>query len=174
MFHWKIMTGEEIIDKIRSGKYNKINIVGSPGSGKSSLTALISQAIGYQIYDLDDYLYIDNKDCKRKSPLDSEREIDQILKSDQFLIDGTYTSTLQKRLEKIDLVILVDTPQIVAIYRFFRRLLTRNDLKCGEKLTVKTFILIFTFGLKTKRKIRQLAIEHHVDFIAARRLKRPA
>ncbi|OIQ65254.1 topology modulation protein [mine drainage metagenome] len=159
------MNHNDLIRKIKAGKYSKINVVGSPGSGKSSLSYFIHQKLGYDVFDLDDFLYHGEIKCKRKSEQDTIDEIDKILRGDKFIIDGTYTSSLSNRLKKVDLIILIDTPQIIAIFRFFKRLFVSKKLKCGERLTRKTFILILTFGRKKKNRIKQLAFDHGVDVI---------
>lgn len=132
-----------LLEYIVSNKYSKINIIGIPASGKSTLANLLTRDLGFQKIDLDDYLYQSN--CKRKSHKEDINEIERLLKIDKIIIDGTYTSTLANRIQKIDLFILTNGNYLESFFRFFKRLLTKEQLKCGEKVTMKTMRLIYKY-----------------------------
>lgn len=128
--------------------YKRINVVGSPGSGKSTLSRTLSKFLGIKVYDLDDYLY-DNK-CKRLNADLSKQNIIKLLHNDSFIIDGTYTTTFSDRLSYLDLVIIVERSTISSLFTFSKRYFFKRNLKCGEKFTWKTLNLIFIFNSKTK------------------------
>lgn len=142
---------ETIIDIKSIDGFKRINIVGSPGSGKSTLAERIGDILNITVYDLDIYLY--DKNCKRLNSLSSLNAISTILLKDSFIIDGTYTTTFQNRLKFLDLVILTDRYMILNIFTFILRLFTKKNLKCGERLTLKTLVLLFKFNYKSKHKI---------------------
>ena len=100
------------------------------------------------MYDLDDYLY-DNK-CKRLNADLSKQNIIKLLHNDNFIIDGTYTTTFSDRLSYLDLVIIVDRPSINSLFAFSNRYFCKRNLKCGEKFTWKTLNLILKFNAETK------------------------
>jgi adenylate kinase family enzyme len=128
--------------------YKRINVLGSPGSGKSTFSRTLSKILGIKVYDLDDYLY-DSK-CKRLNADLSKQNIVKLLNNDSFIIDGTYTTTFSDRLSYLDLVIIVDRTTFNSFFTFSRRYLFKKNLKCGEKFTWKTLNLIFLFNSKTK------------------------
>lgn len=151
-----------LTDYIVAGKFKRINVVGCPGAGKSTVAKLISVKTGYPLFDLDYYLY--NKGCKRKNHFQTLFEIDKIVNNEFFVIDGTYTSSYEHRLARLDLVVFVDKSTVTCIYQFFKRLIINQNLKCGEKLTMKTFKLLFTFNLKYRKELKRLAEENKVQF----------
>lgn len=128
--------------------YKRINVLGSPGSGKSTLSRTLSKFLGIRVYDLDDYLY-DNK-CKRLNANLSKQNIVKLLHNDSFIIDGTYTTTFSDRLSYLDLVIIVDRSTTNSLFTFSKRYFFKRNLKCGEKFTWKTLNLILKFNVETK------------------------
>lgn len=154
----------DFVKYIETGKFKKINVVGCPGSGKSTIAKIIAEKTGYPLFDLDDFLY--KKGCKRKSHIETLGEIDKIMLNDCFIIDGTYTSSFDYRLQKLDLVILIDKPTIICIYQFLKRLLFVKNLKCGERLTKKTFKLLFIFNWKNRKELKRLTIEKNIRFLS--------
>lgn len=133
----------EIVKLINDRKLKTINICGSPGSGKSTLSLKLSQILNYKLIDLDDFLY--NENCKRKSKDKDILELKQILTEENILIDGTYSSTLVYRIDKVDIFIFTKRNILMSLYWFIKRLLTAKNLKCGERLTWKTLTLILNY-----------------------------
>lgn len=138
-------------------QYKRINIVGSPGSGKSTLSSRLSKLLNIEMFDLDDYLYDNN--CIRLNSNSTSKAINELLSNESFIIDGTYTTTFQDRLNKLDLVILTNRNTINNIITFSFRYFTKKNLKCGERFTLKTSILLFKFNAKVKPAIIKSALE---------------
>lgn len=133
----------EVINLIRENNFRTINVCGSPGSGKSTLAIKLSQLLCYKLIDLDDFLY--NEKCKRKSKDQDILELERILSEENIVIDGTYSSTLEYRINKIDLFIFTKRDVLLSLYRFIKRLCTAKKIKCGERLTLKTLTLILNY-----------------------------
>ena len=138
-------------------QYKRINIVGSPGSGKSTLSSRLSELLNIEMFDLDDYLYDNN--CNRLNSNSTSQAINELLSNEYFIIDGTYTTTFQDRLNKLDLVILTNRNTINNIITFTIRYFTKKKLKCGERFTLKTSILLFKFNAKVKPAIIKSSLE---------------
>lgn len=133
----------EIVKLVSEKNLKTINVCGCPGSGKSTLSIQLSQTLGYKLIDLDDFLY--NANCIRKSKDEDILELKQILDRQNILIDGTYSSTIEYRIDKVDLFIFTKRNILLSLYRFSKRLLTSKNLKCGERLTWKTLTLILNY-----------------------------
>lgn len=133
----------EIVKMINDKNLKTINVCGSPGSGKTTLSAILSQALSYKLIDLDDFLY--NENCNRKTKEEDILELKQILSEQKILIDGTYSSTLAFRIDKVDLFVFTKRYVLLSFYRFIKRLFTAKNLKCGERLTLKTLTLILNY-----------------------------
>lgn len=152
----------KIIHYIETGKFKRINVVGCPGAGKSSVARMISAKTGYPLFDLDNYFYDSN--CKRKNESETLFEIDKIISNEYFVIDGTYISSFEHRLTRLDLVVFVDRSAVTCIYRFFKRRIIGQNLKCGERLTIKTFKLLFSFNIKNRKELRRLTKQRKVRY----------
>ena len=133
----------EIVKMINEKNLKTINVCGSPGSGKSTLSIKLSKILNYKLIDLDDFLY--NENCNRKSIEEDKFELGQVLTEQNIIIDGTYSSTLECRIDKVDLFIFTKRNILLSLYRFIKRLLTAKYLKCGERLTWKTLTLILNY-----------------------------
>jgi len=138
-------------------QYKRINIVGSPGSGKSTLSSRLSELLNIEMFDLDDYLYDNN--CNRLNSNSTSQAINELLSNEYFIIDGTYTTTFKDRLNKLDLVILTNRNTINNIITFTIRYFTKKKLKCGERFTLKTSFLLFKFNAKVKPSIIKSSLE---------------
>ncbi len=147
----KTLSYENLLNLILKNKVTKINICGSPASGKSTLAERLSEDTGFQIIDLDDYLY--SSGCKRKIHQEDITIIGELLNIDNMIIDGTYTSSLKQRVKDVDLFILTNSNNVKCLIRFCKRLLIKRNLKCGEKITAKTLRLIWTYKQVEVKKI---------------------
>jgi adenylate kinase family enzyme len=141
-------------------EHNRINIVGSPGSGKSTLASKIGELTNVNVYDLDDYLY--DEFCNRLNPVLSSKIVGEILSRNEFILDGTYTSTFNQRLKYVDLIILINSKTINNIFAFLIKIFTKKNLKCGERLTYKTLMLLLKFNSQIKSKIINATLASHI------------
>lgn len=141
------------------GNKPKINIIGSPGSGKSTLAKIISQQLDVPIYDLDVMFY--DESCNLKNNDKRMNALSNISQCNSLIIDGTYSSSFESRLCLVDTVILVESSTVRCLYNFFRRLLYAKNLKCGERFTSKTFMLILQFNLRIKNILIQTALKYN-------------
>ena len=144
---------DEIVKLVSNKKIKSINVCGSPGSGKSTLSKKLSEILGYRLIDLDDILY--NGNCNRKSKDEDIVALKKVLAEQNILLDGTYSSTLEFRSDKIDLFIFTERNILLSLFRFIKRLFTSKEIKCGERLTLKTLALILNYkkvesGILTK------------------------
>ncbi len=103
-------------------KYKKIIILGGSGSGKSTLANRIGLFTGYPVYHLDQ-LFLDSN-WKLK---DKEERINickkEFLSKEFGVVDGNYHSTVIPRIEWSDLIIFLNVPTYIKLYRIFKRLI---------------------------------------------------
>ena len=135
---------DEIQKLVENKKIKSINVCGSPASGKSTLSKKLSDKLGYKIIDLDTIFYKGN--CIRNSKEEDLLMLKQVLSVQNIIIDGTYSSSLNFRIDKIDLFILTDSKVFLCLYRFIKRILLSKNIKCGERFTWKTFNLILNYN----------------------------
>ncbi|MBE6607676.1 MAG: adenylate kinase [Ruminococcaceae bacterium] len=91
----------------------KIIVIGCPGSGKSTFSRELHKITDIPLFHLD-MLYW-NAD---KTTVDKEvfrKRLCEILKKDEWIIDGNYGSTMELRLSECDTVIFLDYPTDICL-----------------------------------------------------------
>ena len=84
----------------------KIIVVGCPGSGKSHFSRALHEVLGIPLHHLDMMYWNEDKTTVPKEVF-LER-LDRVLSSDEWIIDGNYSSTLEMRLLLCDTVFFLD------------------------------------------------------------------
>ena len=88
--------------------YNRVAVIGGPGSGKTTLSDKLSKLWNIPVTHIDGIHHLPNWQIRDKDERDAM--ILDIVKNEKWIIDGNYKATLQKRLEAADLVIWLDYP----------------------------------------------------------------
>ena len=91
----------------------KILIIGCPGSGKSTLSKKINKMTKIPLYHLDLIYWKDDKTNIDKNEFISV--LSDILKKDEWIIDGNYSSTMEMRIKSCDTIIFLDYPLDVCL-----------------------------------------------------------
>jgi adenylate kinase family enzyme len=114
----------------------KIVLIGSGGSGKSTLARQLGEKLKIKVYHLDALFWKPNwvgvpKDEQRKVQTD-------LVKKEEWIIDGNYGGTMEIRLNAADTIIFLDIQRTICVYRAFKRMLqyrnkTRPDMGNGNK-----------------------------------------
>lgn len=102
-----------IIDK-------KIYIVGSAGSGKTTLAGLLCQRLGFMHYDLDDIAYPNQKVQLMEKRL---KAITELAEKNQWVAEGVYVSWVGDLLKSADKIIWLDLPLWLTLFRIIKRFL---------------------------------------------------
>src|SRR3989338_536870 len=104
---------------------NKILIIGSPGSGKSTFANKLGNILNRKIIHLDKLYY---KSGWIAVPKNKWQEIvKNLLLKEQWIMDGNYRGTIDMRLEVADTVILFDFNKFLCLYRVFIRSRNKNQ-----------------------------------------------
>ncbi|MCJ8010766.1 DNA topology modulation protein [Paenibacillus sp. KQZ6P-2] len=137
---------------------NRIIVIGSAGSGKSTLSQKLSELLALPVIHLDRFYWKPNW---TPSPNDEWDEflLDAVSK-DKWIMDGNYSRTLEIRLNEADAVIFLDMPRLLCIYRILKRRIiyhgkTRPDLneECPEKLDWAFIIWVWNYKKRSKPKV---------------------
>ena len=90
---------------------NRIAIIGLPGSGKSTFANKLGNKLGRSVTHLDKEFWTSQWE-KRYATLEDWKNFQQTLvKNDQWIIDGNYSSGIDIRLARADTVIFFDFPK---------------------------------------------------------------
>lgn len=117
----------------------KVIVIGCPGSGKSTFSKALHKKTGIPLYHLDMIFWRADKTTIEKS--DFVGELSKILKKDTWIIDGNYSSTMEKRIKMCDTVFFLDYPLEVCLDGIKKRKgQARSDIPWIENDIDKEFI----------------------------------
>ena len=91
----------------------KIIVIGCPGSGKSTFSRELHKNTGIPLFHLDMMYWNSDKTIVEKAVF-LER-LSDVLRQNEWIIDGNYASTMELRLKECDTVIFLDFPSDVCL-----------------------------------------------------------
>lgn len=128
----------------------KVVVIGSGGSGKSTFSRRLGEATGLPVVHLDRLFW---RPGWVKTPADEWEEIvRRELEKPEWIMDGNFGGTRKMRFEACDTVILLDLPRYLCIYRILKRtILFRNKRRpdmadgCPERFDPEFLSWIWTY-----------------------------
>lgn len=149
----------------------RIVLIGSGGSGKSTLARQLGDKLKLNVYHLDALFWKPNW---VGIPKNEQKDVqNELVKKEEWIIDGNYGGTIDIRLKSADTIIFLDVHRTICVYRALKRMLqyrnkTRPDMGegCKERLDFGFLKWIWDYP-KTKRpeilkRIEQLSKEKQV------------
>lgn len=111
----------------------KIIVIGCPGSGKSTFARRLRDITNLPLFYLDMIYHKSDKTTVSREEFDSR--LDEILKNDNWIIDGNYKRTMRKRLENCDTVFWLDYPTELCLESVFNRIgIEREDMPWNDEV----------------------------------------
>ena len=98
----------------------KVIVIGCPGSGKTTFAEKLSKSTGLPLYYLDSIWHKADRTHISRDEFDDR--LGEILALDEWIIDGNYSRTLERRLIACDTVFLFDLPTEVCLAGAIERL----------------------------------------------------
>lgn len=119
--------------------YQRIHIIGAPGSGKTSIANYLSSISSYPAIDLDDLFWNTKKVNSFSLEEVRHRELIKIIREDQWILEGSYFHWLYHSFERADLIILLQPSVWIRDWRLLKRFFLRRlgFLKSDHKDTFK-------------------------------------
>lgn len=106
----------------------RIMVIGCSWSGKSTFALELGRIKGIEVTHLDRLNW--RAGWKEVSRNEFDRQLDEVLKKDSWIIDGNYSRTMEKRLEKAQVVFRFRLSTAACLYGYFSRLIKG---KLGKK-----------------------------------------
>ncbi|MCT1902361.1 hypothetical protein [Oceanobacillus sojae] len=103
----------------------KIHIIGGAGSGKTYLARVLSDILAIPAADLDN-LFWNKSYGTKKDPAIRDKELEDILSQDSWIMEGVYYAWLDASFEKADQIIVLHTNMYVRQMRIINRFLKRK------------------------------------------------
>lgn len=91
----------------------RVIVIGSPGAGKSTFSRQLRDKTGLPLYYLDMIWHLPDRTNITRDEFDER--LDEILRTDSWIIDGNYGRTIEMRLKHCDTVFLLDYPLDVCL-----------------------------------------------------------
>lgn len=91
----------------------KIIVIGCPGSGKSTFSRALEKVSGIPLFHLDLLYWNADRTIVEESIF--HQRMFEIIKKDEWIIDGNYGSTMELRLQECDTVFFLDYPLEVCL-----------------------------------------------------------
>lgn len=114
-----------------------MSVVGSSGSGKTTVGAALANRLGVRFVELDSLQHLENW-----TPVDPDvflRQVDEVASGDEWVIDGNYGEVVRDGpvWRRADTVVWLDVPKRVAMWQVTRRTIgraiTRRELWNGNR-----------------------------------------
>jgi adenylate kinase family enzyme len=141
--------------------FQRINIVGCSGSGKSTAGKLIAKKLGYPYVELDEIQWKPNWTESTEQELFSNLE--RSLEGESWVLDGNYTKTVPIKWRWVQWVVWLDFPYWLILYqvisRTIRRSVTKETLWAGNRESLRKAFFsrdsIIRWCLTNLRKVRR-------------------
>lgn len=126
----------------------KIHIIGSVGSGKTTLANRLAGELNYPYFELDQLVWSRkcmNKDIRR-TPEESEKLLNSLISADAWIVEGVHIDEWTfKSFEESEIIIFLDINYYVRVYRIIKRYIKQklgmenSNYKPTFKLLIKMF-----------------------------------
>ena len=91
----------------------KVIVIGCPGSGKTTFAKKLSEKYGLPLFHLDAIWHKPDRTHITREEFDAR--LTDLLAQDEWIIDGNYSRTVERRIQACDTVVLFDLPTEVCL-----------------------------------------------------------
>lgn len=140
----------------------KIAIIGNPGSGKSTLAFQLHKILNIPLFHLDQYFW--KPGWQRPDREEFKKVHDQLCNQKEWIIEGMATRLFEYRIKQADVIIFLDIPLYICLYRIFKRALLNfgkvvysSAPGCPERIPDWEFLkYVLSFNKKQKPEVEEL------------------
>lgn len=139
----------------------KVLVIGSGGSGKSTLSKLMGEKLGIEVFHLDKFYW--RSGWVKPNSDEWAQTVEELLARDVWIIDGNYSGTLRRRVESCDTIVFLDLSKLVCLWRICKRRLSyrrqsRPDMAAGcyERLNLEFVSWVLNYSRRSRPKVLEL------------------
>ncbi|MEZ5043804.1 MAG: shikimate kinase [Saprospiraceae bacterium] len=157
----------------------KINVIGTSGSGKSTFSRQLSEALGIPYIEMDAIFW--EKDWNMPKDKVFFQKLKMALKQEKWVLDGNYSRTNDLKWKEVDTIIWIDFSFARTFYQAIRRainrVITKKELWPGtgnresfKQLLSKDSIVWWTLKTYKRNRVKYLKVMDnpnykHIEFI---------
>jgi adenylate kinase family enzyme len=144
--------------------FQRIHIIGGPGSGKTYAARHLSDSLGIPTYDLDDLFWDSAAQSYgvRASDTDRDAKLMSITHKDTWVIEGVYYRWLRPSFERADIIFVLRPNVFVRDWRILKRFVSR---KFGIMPTKKESVLDLYRLIEWNHRYNGDNLKRAMDFI---------
>ncbi|WP_242220034.1 AAA family ATPase [Bacillus cereus group sp. BfR-BA-01380] len=146
---------------------NKIHIIGSVGSGKTTLARTLSSELQIPYYELDNVVWRrSEKGDIRNTPEARDEKLNNIVSSNAWIVEGAHHTWVSQSFQHADTIIFLDVTLSKRIYRITKRYilqllrLEKANYKPSFNMFLKMFKWTRDFERESKAGILHMLREH--------------
>ena len=136
----------------------KVVVIGCGGSGKSVFSRSFAELTGLPLYHLDNIWWREDGTTVTREEFDLV--LGSILATGEWIIDGNYQRTMERRIEACDTVIFFDLPVEICVEGIkARQGKPRPDMPwrgAGDSNDAEFMSLVYNYGTNNRPKVMEL------------------
>ena len=156
----------------------RVCVIGCCGAGKSRFSTHFAEKTSLPIIHLDRLFWKENWIQEDRDIFD--QKLNNILSKEQWIIDGHYSRTIERRVQKADTIFLFDFPTWICLYRMLKRFVqhhkhTRSDIApgCNERFDWHFLKYVATFRQHKRPELLE-TLKNHAQHCKVIVFKRPS
>jgi len=142
----------------------RILVIGSGGSGKTTVATRLGESLNLEVSHLDQLFW--RPGWSKPAPEEWLQIVTDLTDQDSWILDGNYSGTLELRIRKCDTVVFLDLARWLCLWRIVKRALRyrngrRPDMAegCPEKLDPEFVLWVWNYPRRTRPKVAKLLRE---------------